>query len=133
MSFNKTFVIYGVKIDTVPDSFNVDPANKASPLRQYADYLRTLRNRVDDVYSIHVGSNVISQKPYFDRDSQAANLSIYSQAVNLSIYVGMDIEYTQVEKYPAAFNKLQYMDFFQTLTTERRIYSGISWYDVDKR
>ena len=124
MSDNKTFVIYGVKIDTVPDSFNVDPANKASPLRQYADYLRTLRNRVDDVYSIHVGSNVISQKPYFDRDSQAANLSIY---------VGMDIEYTQVEKYPAAFNKLQYMDFFQTLTTERRIYSGISWYDVDKR
>ena len=124
MSFNKTFVIYGVKIDTVPDSFNVDPANKASPLRQYADYLRTLRNRVGDVYSIHVGSNVISQKPYFDRDSQA---------VNLSIYVGMDIEYTQVEKYPAAFNILQYMDFFQTLTTERRIYSGISWYDVDKR
>jgi hypothetical protein len=126
MSENKTFVIYGVKIDKVPDSFNVDPANKASPLRQYADYLRTLRNRVSDGYSIHVGSNLISHKPYpgLDRDSQASNLSIY---------VGMDIEYTQVEKYPAAFARLQYADFFSTLTTERRIYSGISWYDVDRR
>jgi len=124
MSENKTFVIYGVKIDTVPDSFSVDPASKLSPLRQYADYIRIMRNRVGDGYSIHVGSNVISQKPYFDRDSQA---------VNLSIYVGMDIEYTQVEKYPAAFARLQYADFFSTLTTERRIYSGISWYDVDRR
>ena len=123
---HKTFVIYGVKIAVAPDSFVPDAQSSVSPLRQYAAHLRAARDRAGASYDIHVGSNVISRAPLdgLDRDDQASNLAIF---------VGVDVEYTQVERFPSAVARLQSADFFDTLTAERRIYSGLAWFDADAR
>ena len=126
MSWNKVFVIYGIKISEVPADFIVDNSSQITPIRQYAAHLRKKRDESGHDYQIHVGTSSLYSIP------SRSDESVDRQATDLAIFVGIDIHYTQVEKFPAAIAAL-HADPTLPGIQEQRIYGGLSWFDDDSR
>jgi hypothetical protein len=124
MSWNKVFVIYGIKISEVPADFIVDNNSQISPLRQYAAHLRKKRDESGHDYRVHVGTSSLYSIP------SRSDESVDRQATDLAIFVGLGIHYTQVEKFPAAIAAL-HTDPTLPGMQERCVYGGLSWFDED--
>lgn len=124
---NKTFAMYGIKIDKVPDNFKVENSRltSVSAIRQYAEHLRKVRKSMRDTYSIWVGSTMVMADPFKGGD-------LDYQVGGVAIYIGTNIKHARIDELGNAILNVNMNPFLHKLEGERRVYTGISWFDVDK-
>lgn len=120
MSEYRSFAICGIKITNVPGENQSSPAR----LRQYAEFLNAKRIAAgENHYSVYLGNDCL------DYDENIV-INKKAQADNTAIYVGINVQFSQIYKFPDVINHVIKQPFLNTTIEERRIYSGLTNIDL---